>query len=272
MQELEAMHGATESWMEISRPIEKPTVRLLCWPHAGGSWTMYRRWWPAVGASIEVAAATSAGGCLAPHQPEATVTEVVRAMLRQQRPTDDVPVALFGHSMGAVMAYHFAHAMRDEWGFEPAAIFAAGCVAPDSEQHRLGRNWTNEDIERVADEHWGGWPDALRSPSRLQEAARARVRADLQLLGAAAHRRTPPLSCPIFVFGGLSDRWAPARELQRWSEYTRGRMRMTLLPGDHMFVRSGEKPLVRQVARQLATLFSSSSECARAFATSKEVY
>lgn len=106
-------------------------LTLLCLPYSGASAMVYSRWrrklpdWlklqpvelPGRGARFGEALQTDLAG-------------LARQLAREHLPTLQAPYALFGHSLGALLACEMAHALRQLGGPEPVALFASGTAAP----------------------------------------------------------------------------------------------------------------------------------------------
>src|SRR5438270_5878221 len=128
--------STSDSW--LMRPVRRPeaAIRLVCVPHAGAGPSVYREW-PAELPDLDLAVAYLPGRERRFVEPavdrvEPIVDQLGPAILDR----DDRPVALFGHSMGALVAYETAHWLQRA-GRPPVALFVSGCRAPDLPPRRI---------------------------------------------------------------------------------------------------------------------------------------
>src|SRR5437870_1453888 len=95
----------------------QPKVRLVCFPHAGGGASTFRRWTGLLSSDIELNAIQLPGrenrvaerACTSF---EALVPILAGAVIRQCWPS----FAFFGHSLGALVCYEVARYMRQRCG------------------------------------------------------------------------------------------------------------------------------------------------------------
>jgi medium-chain acyl-[acyl-carrier-protein] hydrolase len=160
------------------------------------------------------------------------------------------PFALFGHSMGALIAFELTRRMRS-WDLAPVHLFAAGCRAP----HLPSRSpdWhTLPDPEFIAViEKLGGIPPELLAERSFLDMMLPTLRSDCALVETYVLRPQAPLSCPVTVFGGLQDEEVFPEDVRAWSRHTIGAFSVHLLPGDHFFVNSALPELLRLLRSEL---------------------
>lgn len=107
----------------------RPTSRLLMLPHAGGSASFYFPFSEALSGDVDVLVAQYPGRQERHREPSITdIQELAVAVLAALTADglDDVPLALFGHSMGALVAYEMA-GLLEERGVPVARLFVSGC-------------------------------------------------------------------------------------------------------------------------------------------------
>jgi medium-chain acyl-[acyl-carrier-protein] hydrolase len=172
-----------------------------------------------------------------------TLCEVLAPLL-------DSPFALFGHSMGAHIAFALARRLSAAGGPGPMHLFVSG-AAPPNRTPRTAPLHSRPDRELVrALTEFGGTPAAILARDELLAALLPTLRADLTLTETYSAARAQPVSCPITAFGGASDA-IDRRALQGWSAFTEGAFRLRVFPGDHFYLAAADSALVDEIARDL---------------------
>jgi medium-chain acyl-[acyl-carrier-protein] hydrolase len=164
----------------------------------------------------------------------------------------DVPFALFGHSMGALLAFEFARRLRRAGGPQPLCLLASGHRAPQlpSPHPPIAHLPDSEFITEVR-QRYGGVPDEVLAHAELMALLLPCLRSDMALIEGHHHVDEAPLDCPVSVFGGVDDVEATEAELAAWRAQTSAAFRMERFPGTHFYVRSARTELLRAIRRDL---------------------
>ncbi|MER6774780.1 thioesterase domain-containing protein [Streptomyces bacillaris] len=240
------------NWLR-RHPVEGPAVsRLVCLPHAGGTAGSYAGWAGRLPAGVELVAVQYPGrqDRLA-EEPIGVMAEMAGQLARALRPLLDLPMALFGHSMGTGLSYEVASLLERADGFVMDHVFVSARPAPhriDGEhRHRLG------DEELVAAMRRLGGPDAaVYDHPELLPLILPPLRADLALLDRYRPERLIPLRAPMTVFGGEADDTCPVAELASWAEATMAGVRVRTFPGGHHYLRECETEVLRAVCAEIS--------------------
>jgi medium-chain acyl-[acyl-carrier-protein] hydrolase len=163
----------------------------------------------------------------------------------------DKPFALFGHSMGALVAFELARELRRQNRPVPLHLFVSARRAPQCSQlerkrHLLPAPEFIQDLREL-----GGTPEAVLKDSSLMELMLPLLRADFALVETYEYKPEATLSCPITVFGGNADRDVPLQELCEWKEQTHNEFRLQMFQGDHFYLLHREAEVVREIAGTL---------------------
>lgn len=208
-------------------------LALLCLPHAGGGAGSFTRWLGLFPPDIAPVRVQLPGReDLAGERPRERVDEVVGELTAQIVRRVDLPVILYGHSLGALIAYELSHALAAA-GIPPRHLFVSGRRAPHLAARRAP-------IHRLPDEEFVTALEAMggaigsRNPAFLRYAIPL-VRADLTMSEDYAHRPRPRLAAPVDAFRGTGDPIAGADEIEAWGEHTGGRFTVHTFHGDHFF-------------------------------------
>jgi len=120
-----------ESWITYPRPNPEASLRLFCFPYAGGGTTIFRAWPQGMPDDVEVAPVQLPGREGRLREPSFTqINPLVRALADALRPHLDREFAFFGHSMGAIISFELARELRRRRGPAPAHLFVSGRAAP----------------------------------------------------------------------------------------------------------------------------------------------
>ncbi|MFD4629436.1 thioesterase II family protein [Streptomyces sp. NPDC058284] len=228
-------------WIRCFHPAPDAGTRLVCFPHAGGSASAYRPLSAAVTGVVEPLVVQYPGRQERMREPFAErADEVVDAVLGALPGwADGAPTALFGHSMGALLAFETARRMTAE-GRPPAALFVSGRQAPSlPPRPASARRPVSEmsDRELVEDMRTlSGTADVLLSSPDLLEMILPPVRADYRLLDGHVHRSGPPLDCPVVAMAGDADPRVGVENVRAWESETRGSFAFHVLAGGHFFL------------------------------------
>lgn len=232
-------------------------ARLLCLPHAGGGAAVFRPWHACVGDGIEVCAVVPPGR---DHRwkedPFRVMSALADAVVEAIWPWLDRPFALFGHSLGAAVAYEIACRL-DDAGRAPVHLFVAGRRAP----HAPPTAPPLADLADVAllcevQKRYGPIPAAVLAEPELIAMFLPTLRADLQV--NEEYRGAPhPLSCAVSAFGGTDDATTTTEELDQWAACTRVNFERHLLPGKHFFINDARTRLLSLIEQRLRAAPSS---------------
>ncbi|KUM88392.1 oleoyl-ACP hydrolase [Streptomyces cellostaticus] len=222
--------------MRRFHPAPDSGVRLVCLPHAGGSASFYFPLSRALTPAVDVLAVQYPGRQDRRHEPNIdSVPELADRIFEVIRHLDDRPLALFGHSMGAGLAYEVALRMQDAGLPAPVRLFASGRRAPSRDRDE--RLHLGSDEQLVAEvRKLGGSHAALLDDPEILETIMPAIRSDYR--AAEKYRYTPgqKLTCPVTVLTGDSDPRVSIDEAAAWEEHTTGLTELQVFPGGHFFL------------------------------------
>ncbi|PSJ30355.1 thioesterase [Streptosporangium nondiastaticum] len=228
------MNTDTALWLHRTAPVTDPVARLICFPHAGGSASFFRDWGQRI-PGVEVYAVRYPGRAERLGEPLATdLRELARAVADAAAPLADLPLALFGHSMGAPIALETAAALEAR-GIDPVHLFASGsCDAAYPSPEEWADPGEEDDpavIERLLT--LGGTDPELAADPEFQELVLPYVRADANMFHAYTTRPGTVVRCPVTTIAGDADADTDRRP---WSELTTGGVREQSTRGDHFYL------------------------------------
>ncbi|WP_149256771.1 thioesterase II family protein [Actinomadura sp. K4S16] len=225
--------------------------RLVCFPHAGGSASFYHPFARELAGACEVVAVQYPGRQDRRAEAPCTDLESLAGLVHEVLPREPGrPLALFGHSMGAVLAYEVARRLEGE-GTDPAVLIVSGRRAPSTHRH--------EDVHRRSDDALlaevaglSGTSAALLEDEELRRMILPALRADYRAIETYRHRPGPPLACPVSVLTGDRDPRVSTAEAEAWRAHTGGGFRMRTLPGGHFYLSERRAEVAAAIAADLA--------------------
>ncbi|MGY2024162.1 thioesterase domain-containing protein [Nocardia gipuzkoensis] len=229
-----------------------PSLRLFCWPFAGGKAAAYTPWRRELPDWVELCVIElPARQRHLAQTPIRRFTDLVDAALARVVPLTDLPFAFFGHSLGALAAYEVARRLPE--GIVPRALFLGGAVAPHLPRPgRLSELSDHEFVTAVG--HYGGVPPEVRETPEVMALFLPALRSDFEIFDD--YRFTPAAapSCPAHLFGGRDDRQVAATQLEAWRDVLPGLRSTELLPGGHFFLTEQRAALLGSLADKLAAV------------------
>ncbi|MGH2386887.1 MAG: thioesterase II family protein [Chloroflexota bacterium] len=249
-------------WLTYAKPKPGARLRLYCFPYAGGSASVYRTWPEALPPSIEVCPVELPGHGTRFLEPLHTaVGPLARQIAAALAPGMDGEFALFGHSMGALIAFELAHMLRNDYGLSPMHLIVSAHRAPQiSDPDPPISTLTEPEFWAKLRELNGTSSDVLEH-AELLSAVQPLLRADFTLCDTYRYAPRPPLECPISAYGGLQDPEAGHDDLRAWREQTSAAFRLRMFEGDHFFPRTSFPILRDTLVDDLLRTHSSPGRC-----------
>ncbi|GAA5174034.1 pyochelin biosynthesis editing thioesterase PchC [Pseudonocardia eucalypti] len=257
------------SALRTRRPVARPAGRLLCFPWAGASASVYRDWAAALPAGVELTAVQYPGREDRGREPFATdllelAGEVVGEWLDRVADPTDAPLVLFGHSMGASLALAAARMFQEDAPGALRGLVVSGRVAPGSpvrgrpladldgvaRDRRLLDSLRSAVSAAVAAPGGSALPPPELDDELLREVLLPTLRADLEMLAGYDSRPGEPVAADLTVFVGDADTSVPVSATDGWAGLTTGRFDRVVFPGDHFYlVTERDRVLAALVAR-----------------------
>jgi medium-chain acyl-[acyl-carrier-protein] hydrolase len=197
--------------------------------------------------------------------PFSRVQPLVETLVRVVEPVLHKPFALFGHSMGALVAFELARALRACGAPQPVHLLLAARQPPQLPQFEPPIHGLPDDEFLAEVRRLNGTSDAVLTHPELMRLMTPLLRADIAVCETYQYVDAPPLACPLSVFSAEGDASAPPERMADWSRQTTSRCRLHTFQGDHFFVQREVAAVVARVSTDLAeTLETHASMQARA--------
>lgn len=254
-------NAARSPWVRQFHEPAADGPTLVCFPHAGGSASAHFTLSAQLCTAAEVLIVQYPGRQDRLAEPaledlRQVADEATRALL----PWQDRPLALFGHSMGSLVAYEVALRL-ERLGRAPLGLIASGhaapCVPPNVVVHDLDDRRFTEHVAELS-----GTPPELLTDKHLLALALPSLRADFTAVETYLDRAGVRLGCPISGYCGNQDGSIPPDGFEKWADYTRGRWTSRFFDGGHFYLQSQEHEVARAIRQDLAD-FTAAAPAAR---------
>lgn len=225
------------NWFSRS-PVDDGQLNLICFPYAGGFCSAYMQWQAALPEGIRVCPVLLPGR----ESNNGVARETDFATLLQQLINELLPqlrycnYALYGHSMGAWLAWHLAIAACERH-MPPHALCVSGQQAPhlpysfpllaDTDDAGLLAFFEKVSVGRAFDQN------------ELQSMMLPLIRGDIMLCEShRASANSEALTCPLLAFGAYEDPLIPPDTLAAWEQQGVAGFELSLQHGGHDFIHS----------------------------------
>ncbi|WSX27309.1 alpha/beta fold hydrolase [Streptomyces sp. NBC_00984] len=228
------------------------THALVCLPFAGGGAGFYRAWKELPDHAPRIVPLQLPGREeLFVDEPFRDVIDAADALAPSIAGlTRGGPVALFGHSLGAVLAYELARRLEQDPAVELSHLFVSGSPGPWTGRSRRATGLADDEFLGRVQEFAGYEHDALADPD-LRELLLPILRADVEM-----HENYKPvtdelLHTPVTSLRGTEDRLVGREQAAEWQHATSAAFRLVDLAGEHMYLTESPLPLIDAVSAAL---------------------
>jgi len=225
-------------WIRRYHPAPASRATLVCFPHAGGSASFFHPVSTTLTGDLEVLAVQYPGRQDRRTEPCVdTIDELadkVHAALRP-RAAAGTPLAFFGHSMGAILAFEVALRLAEHDGVTPVELFASGRRAPSTSRHETVHRRDDRGIVREL-QTLSGTDAAVLGDEELLRMILPAIRADYRAIETYACRPDAVIDAPITVLVGDNDPKVTLDEAMAWGRHSTREIDLRIFPGGHFYL------------------------------------
>ncbi|WZY00951.1 amino acid adenylation domain-containing protein [Bacillus sp. FSL W7-1360] len=249
LQMIDQMQAGEPRFLKIDKQTN-PRFRLVCFHYAGGSSYVFKQWQQHVAPEGEVILVELPGHGVRIQEPCLESAEEIAAQLVPElTPLFDVPVALLGHSMGALVAFETSCQLVKK-DLIPAHLFVAASRAPQRPP-KTGISQFRDDIAFLnALKQFGGLPEEVMTNHDLLQVMIPAIRADVKVSETYSFHGEQQLNVPFSIFGATTDHLTE-EELRAWGELTTASVDVQMFDGDHFFLQQQEQKMATFVANKV---------------------
>jgi medium-chain acyl-[acyl-carrier-protein] hydrolase len=244
-----------DSGRSILVPKRRPNARrrLFCFPHAGVGPSVFRGWADDLPVDTEICLIQLPGReSRLRETPYSSIASLMPMLMEAMSPLVDKPFALYGHSLGALVAFECALHLRRLHHVEPVQFFVGATPAPQLPwRHSPVRSLPEEDFLSAMEERYGALPREVLADAEMRALVLPILRADVIAFETYKYSPEPPFNCDMTVFGGIHDHVVTRTELESWRDHISGRFRLQMLDGNHLFLKSCRTQLLESIAGEL---------------------
>jgi surfactin synthase thioesterase subunit len=225
----------------VLRPVPRPRAarQLICFSYSGGGTATFRPWAAALPQDVELVLVCYPGREGRYSTPPAqNWHELMADVTATVRPLTHRPYVLFGHSLGAWVAFEVT-AWLERVGATPPEALVVSAAEPPVNWHRKRQNSPSPDCSDEELLTWmrnvGQLPEVILAEPDLCQMAVDLLRADMRVSRSYRYLNGVTVRTPMQVLSAMDDPTFSRDEVSQWQAVAAGPIRFDELPGDHFY-------------------------------------
>ncbi|MEU6479274.1 alpha/beta fold hydrolase [Streptomyces sp. NPDC047017] len=239
------------AWVRRYHPAVAGAPRLVCFPHAGGSASFY---FPVAGAltpAVDVLVVQYPGRQERRREPLIdNVPELADRAFEELRHYTDRPLYLFGHSMGATVAFEITRRFAAAGLPAPARLFASARRAPsrtrDDRVHTRDDEGVIRELRRLS-----GTDARVLGNEEIMRMALPAIRNDYKAVETYRAAADARIDSPVTVLTGDSDPNTTLDEARAWAGHTTAGCEVQVFPGGHFYLVDQQRAVLDAISAHI---------------------
>ena len=226
-------------------------MRLICLPHAGGGASSFHHLAALLPSDIEMMAVQLPGR-------ESRLSEaafrrmaaLIDALSKGINGWLEKPYSLFGHSMGALIAFELGREIRRRGLPLPHTTIVSGRRSPTVPNTERPLHLLPDDafVDALV-ERYDAIPKVIRDEPELMALFMPVLKADFEIFESHHHVDEPPLASALSIYGGRAD--PQTRQMDGWANLYAGAARTRLFDGGHFYLADQRRALADALAEDV---------------------
>lgn len=245
--------AAQKVWIRRYHPApQHADVSLVCLPHAGGSASYYRPLADALATVTDVLPVQYPGRQDRRAEPPVTsITQLADDVLAVLESLPQRRLVLFGHSMGACVAFEVARRIERRSSIELLGLIVSGRTAPPRLRDRGIRTMVDDGV--IAEiRRLNGTDERLLLDEDAIQMIMPTIRSDYTAVETYRYVAGPRLRCPVSVLLGENDPEVTLAEAEEWRDHTDGAFTLRCFPGGHFYLAEQHARVAQALREDLA--------------------
>jgi medium-chain acyl-[acyl-carrier-protein] hydrolase len=209
---------------------------LVCFPYSGAGANVFRPWAGALDNADVLAAQLPGRERRIVEPPIGDLEELVQSLVPALMSRIDRPYLLFGHSMGALIAYRIALELGRLGIRRPQRLIVSGYRSPELSSRNRSLHTLSDQEFIVELKKYGGTPDEILQHEETMQLLLPMIRADFRIHETYRHAPQPAADFPITAFTGKADHLVPNEDMLPWADKTAAGFEQRLFDGGHFFL------------------------------------
>lgn len=239
-----------DAWLRRPRPAPSNAPTIILFPPAGGAATYFHGLSELLAPALDVVSVQYPGRQDRwDERPIDDIRTLAERVTEAVRARASGPVGLFGHSMGAIVAFEVAVRLERYDGVSGLMVSAhRGPTRPRPDIYPLqGDDELIDEIRLL-----GGMDTQLLADSDVAELIMPALRADFHAVGHYEYRPGDTVSCPITGLVGDRDPRVSECDVAAWAEVTSAGSEFRTFGGGHFYLQAHQPSLAAMIRTRLA--------------------
>jgi len=224
-------------------------MRVFAFPYSGAGVSAYHQWAEAFQQQKIDFIGVQAPGRENRLQeaPMQDLSLMVKHLVLTIKPLTDKPFVFFGHSLGALVAFELARALRKYKLPLPAHLFVSAFRSPELPNTNKALHQLDDEAFIAGIREYDNTPEDVLSNKALMQMLLPMIRADFRMNETYQYQEASPLPIPITVFKGDNDHFSKKEQMSNWQQHTIADFNEITYQGGHFFLNEHKAAMSKEI-------------------------